>query len=250
MFQCLKSFTYHWTWKSFQPFTRCFFWGEGSTTTGSFSNALRLSGGRRCGGLCVWDAQLGGGFGAEGVRSVGALFLASQKQLVFFEVIWGNPKNIPTKNTKFQEVWLEAALKGDAKTSDLSISSSPLGWRLGELGGRWGGIVWPGNLWIQHKSKLANPWHHGWPFRSVVLWNVPLHWRHINELFRLQKYRLPKCTHYPPPHFFHPYTFGIFWETKFRLDTYASDGWLNHHRHHHRHNNKARRCQMVVHLLH
>lgn len=47
--------------------------------------------------------------------------------------------------------------------------------------------------------------------------------------FRFQKYRLPKCTHYPPTHFFHPYTFGIFWETKFQFDTYVSDGWLNHH---------------------
>lgn len=246
MFQKVLLTTIYWTWKSFQPFTRCFFWGKDPPRELpqciAGKSIYRLSGGRRCGGLCVWDAQVGGGLvGARG--SFGALFLASKTAGVFGGIYWGTPQKHTKKHTKFQEVWLEALKL--MLSCDLSVSPSPLGWNWETgraVGASFGGATFGFNI----NSSWEMPFRSRWCSEMYPYIEDILQWTFSD----FKSIGSQNAQNYPPTHLFTP-TFGIFWETKFQFDTYVSDGWLNHHRHHHHHhNNKATRCQMVVHLLH
>lgn len=194
---------YYWTWKHISTLHPLFIFGDG----GIHHRELLQCDFQAAAAAEVFvfgDAQGWWRFWCQGFVWLVPFFLAS-KTAVFLEVfIYPQTSGGMTGSR----------LRGHAKTGDLSVSES--------FGLKWVEIADP---WRRTKSS---PWE--MPFGSVVLWNekyiegISYQWT-----FQISKVCSQNAPNYPPTHFFHPYTFGIFWVTKFQFDTYVSDGWLNQH---------------------
>lgn len=209
IFRCFnvsKGFTYHYILdlKIISTLHPLFFLGEGSTTGASpmhcgkiYLPTFRRPPLRRS--LCLgcpswWRVGWCQGF-------VWCPFFGFQNSWCFWRYLLGDPPKTYKKTHQISG-GMTGSLEIDAKLWSECISE-PFGLKLGDWEGG-GGIVWRGNLWIQHKLIMGN----AVPF-EVVLWNVPVHWRHITmNFFRFQKYRLPKCTELSSHTLVHPY----FWD--------------------------------------